>query len=167
MTDHSLVPKAAHAAGIDFEELVWRILNTSRTDDASGQLGLAGPGRRAIVLGALWLRSGLIGSDQWPIRWLDVEGEAGSHFGQPDSGRRVAQPAAAATSRSTCTGAREHRGAALGGAGRSQPALAGCIAPDASSSTGRWRAGTSSACSAIAVTCSRSPVRMACRAWPD
>lgn len=29
----------------------------------------------AIVLGALWLRSGLIGSDQWPIRWLDVEGE--------------------------------------------------------------------------------------------
>lgn len=31
MTDHSLMPMAAHAAGIDFEELVWRILNTSRT----------------------------------------------------------------------------------------------------------------------------------------
>ena len=30
MTDHSLMPMAAHAAGIDFEELVWRILNTSR-----------------------------------------------------------------------------------------------------------------------------------------
>ncbi len=32
MTETSLVPKAARAAGIDFEELVWRILNTSRTD---------------------------------------------------------------------------------------------------------------------------------------
>lgn len=29
MTDHSLVPMAARAAGIDFEELVWRILQTS------------------------------------------------------------------------------------------------------------------------------------------
>lgn len=29
MTDHSLVPMAARAAGIDFEELVWRILETS------------------------------------------------------------------------------------------------------------------------------------------
>ncbi|NBB92919.1 MAG: FtsQ-type POTRA domain-containing protein [Gammaproteobacteria bacterium] len=27
------------------------------------------------LLLALWLRSGLIGSEQWPIRWLDVEGE--------------------------------------------------------------------------------------------
>ena len=32
MTEKSLVPKAAAAAGIDFEELVWRILNTSRID---------------------------------------------------------------------------------------------------------------------------------------
>jgi D-alanine-D-alanine ligase len=32
MTESSLVPKAAKAAGIDFEELVWRILTTSRTD---------------------------------------------------------------------------------------------------------------------------------------
>ncbi len=32
MTEQSLVPKAAAAAGIDFEELVWRILNTSRID---------------------------------------------------------------------------------------------------------------------------------------
>ncbi|MGR9052847.1 MAG: D-alanine--D-alanine ligase, partial [Gammaproteobacteria bacterium] len=29
MTDHSLVPMAAKQAGIDFEELVWRILETS------------------------------------------------------------------------------------------------------------------------------------------
>ena len=29
MTDHSLVPKAALAAGLSFEELVWRILETS------------------------------------------------------------------------------------------------------------------------------------------
>ncbi len=29
MTDHSLVPKAARQVGIDFEELVWRILETS------------------------------------------------------------------------------------------------------------------------------------------
>ncbi|MEN1728016.1 MAG: cell division protein FtsQ/DivIB [Pseudomonadota bacterium] len=28
-----------------------------------------------LLLLALWLRSGLIGSDQWPIEWLDVEGE--------------------------------------------------------------------------------------------
>ena len=29
MTGHSLVPMAARAAGIDFEELVWRVLETS------------------------------------------------------------------------------------------------------------------------------------------
>ena len=29
MTDHSLVPMAAKAAGIDFDELVWRILESS------------------------------------------------------------------------------------------------------------------------------------------
>lgn len=29
MTDHSLLPRAAAQAGIDFEELVWRILNTA------------------------------------------------------------------------------------------------------------------------------------------
>jgi len=29
MTDHSLVPMAARADGIDFDELVWRILLTS------------------------------------------------------------------------------------------------------------------------------------------
>ncbi|MGR8929764.1 MAG: D-alanine--D-alanine ligase [Gammaproteobacteria bacterium] len=29
MTDHSLVPMAAKAAGVDFDELVWRILETS------------------------------------------------------------------------------------------------------------------------------------------
>lgn len=32
MTERSLVPKAAKAAGIEFEELVWRILKTSRAD---------------------------------------------------------------------------------------------------------------------------------------
>ena len=31
MTDHSLVPKAAKQIGIDFEELVWRVLETSFT----------------------------------------------------------------------------------------------------------------------------------------
>jgi D-alanine-D-alanine ligase len=31
MTDHSLVPMAARAAGIDFDELVWRVLETSCT----------------------------------------------------------------------------------------------------------------------------------------
>jgi D-alanine-D-alanine ligase len=29
MTDHSLVPMAARAAGIDFDELAWRVLETS------------------------------------------------------------------------------------------------------------------------------------------
>ncbi len=31
MTDHSLVPMAARAAGIDFDQLVWRVLETSVT----------------------------------------------------------------------------------------------------------------------------------------
>jgi D-alanine-D-alanine ligase len=34
MTDHSLVPMAARAAGIDFEELAWRVLETSFTRTA-------------------------------------------------------------------------------------------------------------------------------------
>ncbi len=29
----------------------------------------------SLVLGALWVRSGIIGADRWPIQWLDVEGE--------------------------------------------------------------------------------------------
>ena len=29
MTSHSLVPMAARQAGLDFEELVWRVLETS------------------------------------------------------------------------------------------------------------------------------------------
>lgn len=33
MTDHSLAPMAARAAGLDFEGLVWRILETSQRDD--------------------------------------------------------------------------------------------------------------------------------------
>ena len=33
MTDHSLVPMAAAAAGIDFDELVWRILEASLEQD--------------------------------------------------------------------------------------------------------------------------------------
>lgn len=28
-----------------------------------------------LALGAVWLRAGLIGAEQWPIRWLDVEGD--------------------------------------------------------------------------------------------
>ena len=34
MTSHSLVPMAAKANGIDFEELCWRILETSFADTA-------------------------------------------------------------------------------------------------------------------------------------
>jgi len=33
MTDHSLVPMAAKQAGLDFDELVWRILETSVRED--------------------------------------------------------------------------------------------------------------------------------------
>jgi D-alanine-D-alanine ligase len=29
MTDHSLVPMGARQAGVDFEDLVWRVLETS------------------------------------------------------------------------------------------------------------------------------------------
>ena len=29
MTSHSLVPKAAGVRGVDFDELVWRVLETS------------------------------------------------------------------------------------------------------------------------------------------
>ncbi len=29
----------------------------------------------SLLIGGLWLRSGLIGAEQWPIRWLDVEGD--------------------------------------------------------------------------------------------
>ncbi len=36
MTSHSLVPKAARAFGIEFDDLVWRILETSFKDDAQG-----------------------------------------------------------------------------------------------------------------------------------
>jgi D-alanine-D-alanine ligase len=31
MTSHSLVPMAASAIGVDFDELVWRVLETSFT----------------------------------------------------------------------------------------------------------------------------------------
>jgi D-alanine-D-alanine ligase len=34
MTSHSLVPKAAAAAGIDYEELCWRVLETSFERDS-------------------------------------------------------------------------------------------------------------------------------------
>ena len=34
MTSHSLVPKAARAMGIEFEELCWRILETSPPEGA-------------------------------------------------------------------------------------------------------------------------------------
>jgi D-alanine-D-alanine ligase len=37
MTDHSLVPMAARTAGIDFEELVWRVLETSFTRSVLAQ----------------------------------------------------------------------------------------------------------------------------------
>jgi len=37
MTSHSLVPKAARAIGIDFDELVWRVLETSYRSVAAGR----------------------------------------------------------------------------------------------------------------------------------
>ena len=39
MTDHSLVPMAALAAGMDFHALVWRILETSFSDSTPGAAG--------------------------------------------------------------------------------------------------------------------------------
>jgi D-alanine-D-alanine ligase len=36
MTSHSLVPKAAAAAGIDYQELCWRVLETSFASDSVG-----------------------------------------------------------------------------------------------------------------------------------
>ena len=45
MTSHSLVPMAAKQAGIDFEELCWRILETSFAADVCEQtLGVAANG---------------------------------------------------------------------------------------------------------------------------
>jgi D-alanine-D-alanine ligase len=37
MTSHSLVPKAAAALGIGFEELCWRVLETSFAPGAGGE----------------------------------------------------------------------------------------------------------------------------------
>jgi D-alanine-D-alanine ligase len=42
MTDHSLVPKAARQVGIDFPELVWRILETSFLRERKSPRGPAG-----------------------------------------------------------------------------------------------------------------------------
>jgi D-alanine-D-alanine ligase len=39
MTSHSLVPKAAAAAGIDYQELCWRVLETSFGPPATGLPG--------------------------------------------------------------------------------------------------------------------------------
>jgi D-alanine-D-alanine ligase len=36
MTSHSLVPKAARSLGIEFDELVWRMLETSLPEKTSG-----------------------------------------------------------------------------------------------------------------------------------
>jgi D-alanine-D-alanine ligase len=36
MTSHSLVPKAAKVFGIEFDELVWRVLETSLPHDEKG-----------------------------------------------------------------------------------------------------------------------------------
>src|SRR5262249_32191125 len=52
MTSHSLVPMAARAAGIDFDELVWRVLETSftRTRNGRGRTACLGwPDRRRIA----------------------------------------------------------------------------------------------------------------------
>jgi D-alanine-D-alanine ligase len=42
MTGHSLVPMAARAVGIDFEELVWRVLETSFARQAAGGIAAGG-----------------------------------------------------------------------------------------------------------------------------
>ncbi|MGH8211490.1 MAG: D-alanine--D-alanine ligase, partial [Steroidobacteraceae bacterium] len=47
MTSHSLVPMAARAVGIDFEELVWRVLETSFTRQASRELSDHSPSQRS------------------------------------------------------------------------------------------------------------------------
>jgi D-alanine-D-alanine ligase len=36
MTSHSLVPKAARQSGIEFDELVWRVLETSLRGQGPG-----------------------------------------------------------------------------------------------------------------------------------
>ena len=42
MTSHSLVPMVANAAGIDFAELCWRVLETSfRAPPRTGTVGVA------------------------------------------------------------------------------------------------------------------------------
>jgi D-alanine-D-alanine ligase len=43
MTGHSLVPMAARAVGIDFDELAWRVLETSFTRQAAPQSAPRGP----------------------------------------------------------------------------------------------------------------------------
>jgi D-alanine-D-alanine ligase len=37
MTSHSLVPKAARQEGIEFDELCWRVLETSLDRDGGGR----------------------------------------------------------------------------------------------------------------------------------
>lgn len=51
-------------------------------DSADRQSRLIGPAWTAsllavgaLVLAAVWLRAGVVGSEQWPIRWLDVTGD--------------------------------------------------------------------------------------------
>ena len=48
MTSHSLVPMAARAAGLDFAELCWRILETSMAEDTGAALA----NRREVANGA-------------------------------------------------------------------------------------------------------------------
>jgi D-alanine-D-alanine ligase len=48
MTSHSLVPKAARAVGIDFEELCWRILETSFEGNRDQRSEIGDQGRAAL-----------------------------------------------------------------------------------------------------------------------
>jgi D-alanine-D-alanine ligase len=54
MTSHSLVPMGARQAGIDFDELVWRVLETSFEDRAGdgGQVGAEAPPTNGGQVGA-------------------------------------------------------------------------------------------------------------------
>ncbi len=45
MTSHSLVPKAARALGIEFDELVWRVLETSLPRDSGSPPNATGAAR--------------------------------------------------------------------------------------------------------------------------
>ncbi len=82
MTSHSLVPKAAAAIGIDFEELCWRILETSfdgggaRMNNRALLKLLAWTIALALIaLPVVGMLNGWFATDRWPVKFLQVEAE--------------------------------------------------------------------------------------------